>query len=298
MISRRQRGSAAGNIITFVLLLGVVALGAWLWLGKSKDGGTAAGGAQPQSQAQTGAAKPDGDAPTPIEPVTGTPTLEAANTYVPKDNTIRIDISEYAGYGGLIVANGGLEPNPDSFFAKEYGFKVQITMSESETWSPLNNGRLAATATTTDALAVLGRQFDAVVPIQIGYSRGADMVVVDRGIPTVNALRGKTLAASQFNESEFFIRYLAQEAGVPVTVLRDLDSKPPADGLGLVFYEDAFVACDAYQHELARGSGRLNGCVGWTPKTDEVIEASNGAAKALVSNRNLLVVADVLAVNK
>jgi NitT/TauT family transport system substrate-binding protein len=298
----RIRGSAAGNIITAILLLGIIGLGLWLWLGK-KGESTAPSASGPASSGETqspaaGVAKPDGDAPSPIEPVTGTPTLEAANTYVPKDNTIRIDISEYAGYGGLIVANGGLDPNPDSFFAKEYGFKVQITMSESETWSPLNNGRLAATATTTDALAVLGRQFDAIVPIQIGYSRGADMVVVDRGIPTVNALRGKTLAASQFNESEFFIRYLAQEAGVPVTVLRDLDSKAPADGLGLVFYEDAFVACDAYQHELAKGSGRLNGCVGWTPKTDEVIEASNGAAKALVSNRNLLVVADVLAVNK
>jgi NitT/TauT family transport system substrate-binding protein len=68
--------------------------------------------------------------------------------------------------------------------------------------------------------------------------------------------------------------------------------------LGLVFYEDAFVACDAYQHELASGDSRLNGCVGWTPKTDEVVEASNGAAKVLVSNRNLLVIADVLAVNK
>jgi NitT/TauT family transport system substrate-binding protein len=42
-------------------------------------------------------------------------------------------------------------------------------------------------------------------------------------------------------------------------------------------------------------AGRLNGCVGWTPKTDEVIEASKGAAKTLVSNRNLLVIADVLA---
>ena len=52
------------------------------------------------------------------------------------------------------------------------------------------------------------------------------------------------------------------------------------------------------QHELASGGKRLNGCVGWTPKTDEVIEASKGAAKMLVSNRNLLVVADVLAVNK
>ena len=123
----------------------------------------------------------------------GTPPLEAAATYTPKDGVLQIDISEYAGYGGLIVANGGLEPNPDSFFAKEYGFKVKISMSESETWSPLNNGRLAATATTTDALAVLGRQFEAVVPVQIGYSRGADMVVVDRGIASVNQLAGKVL---------------------------------------------------------------------------------------------------------
>jgi NitT/TauT family transport system substrate-binding protein len=122
--------------------------------------------------------------------------------------------------------------------------------------------------------------------------------VVDRGIPSVNALAGKVLAASQFNESEFFIRYLAQEAGVPVAVLRDLDSRPPPAALGLVFYEDAFVACDAYERELARSRPRLQGCVGWTPRTEEVVEASNGAAKVLVSNKNLLVVADVLAVNK
>jgi len=300
MSSRRySRGSAAGNLITLLLLVGVVGLGGWLWLGKKAEptSDTSAPQGTSTPAKADGVSKPKGDAPEPIEPVTGTPTLEAANTFVPKDNVLRIDISEYAGYGGLIVANGGLEPNADSFFAKEYGFKVAISMSESETWGPLNNGKLAATATTADALAVLGRQFDAIVPIQLGYSRGADMVVVDRGIASVNALKGKTLAASQFNESEFFIRYLAQEAGVPVTVLRDLDSKPAAGSLGLVFYEDAFVACDAYQHELA-GAGRLNGCVGWTPKTDEVIEASNGAAKALVSNRNLLVVADVLAVNK
>ena len=293
----RSRGSAAGNIVTLLLLIGIIGLGVWLWLGKgAKDEPTAA---TPGSAATTAAkAEPDGDAPVPIEPVVGTPPLEAPATFTPKDGVLQIDISEYAGYGGLIVANGGLEPNPESFFAKEYGFKVKISMSESETWSPLNNGRLAATATTTDALAVLGRQFEAVVPVQIGYSRGADMVVVDRGIANVNQLAGKVLGASQFNESEFFIRYLAQEAGLPVVVLRDLDSRPASSELGLVFYEDAFVACDAYEHELGRQQPRLNGCVGWTPRTDEVIEKSAGKAKALVSNRNLLVVADILAVNR
>ena len=120
------------------------------------------------------------------------------------------------------------------------------------------------------------------------YSRGADMLVVDKGISQVNALAGKVLAASQFNESEFFIRYLAHEAGLPIVVLRDLDARPKADSLGLIFFEDAFQACDAYQHELATGGNRLNGCVGWTPKTEEVVEASKGAAKVLASNRNLL----------
>lgn len=290
---RTARGSAVGNLLTLVLLLGLIGLGAWLWLGKKPAGDAADSGSE-----TTTTAAPDGDAPAPIEPVDGTPTLDAAATYTPKDNTLQIDISEYAGYGGLIVANGGLEPNPESYFTKEFGFKVRITKSESETWSPLNNGRLAATATTADALAVLGRQFDAVVPVQIGFSRGADMVVVDRGIASVNNLADKVMAASQFNESEFFIRYLAQEAGVAVAVLRDLDARPPAGQLGLVFYEDAFIACDAYQHELARSQPRLNGCVGWTPRTDEVVEKSGGRAKVLVSNRNLLVVADVLAVNK
>jgi NitT/TauT family transport system substrate-binding protein len=296
---RREGGAAVGNILTLLLLVGLIGLGAYLYL-RPKPGAetpVAQREGTPTAQEEREPAD-DAPSPDPIEPVSGTPVLEAAAPYVPKDGVLQIDISEYAGYGGLIVANGGLAPNPDSFFAKQYGFSVKISMSESETWSPLNNGRLAATATTADALAVLGRQFEAVVPVQIGYSRGADMVVVDRGVASVNQLAGKALAASQFNESEFFIRYLAQEAGVPVAVLRDLDARPPAGALGLVFYEDAFVACDAYERELARSSPRLAGCVGWTPRADEVVEASGGKAKILVSNRNLLVIADVLAVNR
>ena len=36
--------------------------------------------------------------------------------------------SEYAGYAGLIAANGGLAPNPSSVFAK-HGFQVKLTIS-------------------------------------------------------------------------------------------------------------------------------------------------------------------------
>src|SRR5688500_10552437 len=120
----RQRGSAAGNLITLLLLVGVIGLGVYLWLDKKAPEGSDATGpaSTTSSQANTDSDTADCDAPSPIQPVTGTPALEAAATYTPKDGVLQIDISEYAGYGGLIVANGGLEPNAESIFAKEYGF--------------------------------------------------------------------------------------------------------------------------------------------------------------------------------
>ncbi|WP_068828970.1 phosphate ABC transporter substrate-binding/OmpA family protein [Pseudomonas sp. BMS12] len=287
----RQRGSAAGKLLTIVLVLGLLGLGGWLvskdMLKNNPDSPLASLSNKVSSA----------NLPTPSEPVVGTPKLQSAAPYEMKNNIIDVDISEYAGYGGLILANGGLEPNPESFFAKQYGFQLRLSKGESEEWSALNNGQLAAVATTADVLAVLGRQFDVTVPAQIAFSRGADQVVVDSGIASVNQLKGKVLAGTQFNESEFFIRYLASEAGVPVKVLRDLDSRPAPNELGLVFYDDAFVACDAYAAEL-QGNRRLNGCVGWSPRTDQVVEEAAGKAKMLVSNRNLLVVADILVVNK
>jgi NitT/TauT family transport system substrate-binding protein len=298
----RPKRSPLGILVTIVLGLGVIGLGGWLYFQNQSAAPTAQTSTttpqQQSSEASTAPSDEQAAVPAPIEPSAGSPQIEAAAAYVPKDNVVEIDISEYAGYGGLIVANGGLAPNPDSFFAKEYGFQVKLTVSEEETWGKLNNGRFAAAATTADVLAVLGRQFNVVVPAQIGFSRGADMIVVDQGVTSVNQLAGKVVSGSEFNESEFFLRYLAGEAGLKVKLLRDLDARPAPDEVGLVLYEDAFVACDAYEAELKKGTNRLNGCVGWTPRTDEVIEGSGGKAKMLVSNKNLLIVADILTVNK
>ncbi len=291
---RAMGGNAAGKFLSFLFSAALVGLGLWLVL---RDNGSQPTPVSEAIKSVGQAVSGGGDAPQAIEALTTVPALAPPQTYVAKDNIVEVDISEYAGYGGLIVANGGMAPNPDSIFAKEYGFQLKLSLSEGENWSELNAGRFAASATTADVLAVLGRQLQAVVPVQIGFSRGADMVVVDHGLNSINNLKGKVLAASQFNESEFFIRYLAQEAGLPVKVMQNIDSRPAAGELGLLFYEDAFSACDAYAAELT-GGGRLNGCVGWAPRTNEVVDGSQGKAKILVSNRNLLVVADILCVNR
>lgn len=226
------------------------------------------------------------------------PRLKAAAPFEVKDNTVVIELSEYAGYAGLIAANGGLDANENSVFFKKFGFKVKLTLSEQESWSALNSGRIAASATTTDVLAVYGKQFQVIVPAQIGYSRGADGIVVKSDIKRINQLKGKTLSTAQFTEADFFIRYLAQEAGLGVNMLTDLSTKPDAEKINLVYCADAFGAGDLFLRDLKSGRNRLTGCVTWAPKTSEVADGAEGKATILTTNRNLLIVADVLIVNK
>jgi NitT/TauT family transport system substrate-binding protein len=227
------------------------------------------------------------------------PTLAPAATFELKaDSVVPIEISEYAGYAGLIAANGGLEPGAGSLFSKYCGCRVRLTVSEEESWSPLNSGRLAGSVTTTDVLAVYGRQFKVKVPVQIGFSRGADGLVVLTDVRRVNALKGKVVAAAQFTETDFFIRYLAQEAGIGVQALASLDAAPNPDRVNLVYTDDGFAAGDLFLSDLDSGQPHLAGAVTWEPKTSEVVAKSGGKARVLTTNRNLLIIADVLILNQ
>ena len=217
--------TAKGKIVLTLLILGVLGLGVWKWLPKLTSQGS-----NPPTASQTsepGKARTDSAATVQaaelVETQTEVPKLAAPGAYQPKDNTVEIELSEYAGYAGLIVANGGLAPNENSAFFKKHGFKLAIKLSEEESWSALNSGKMAASATTADVLAIYGRQFQVVVPAQIGFSRGADGVVVRSDIKRINQLKGKILATAQFTEAEFFIRYLAQEAGLGVNMLPSQD---------------------------------------------------------------------------
>jgi NitT/TauT family transport system substrate-binding protein len=285
-----------GKLIFTILFLGLVAFGVSRYWSKLQPAAQTRGPAA----ASTGAAAESSEGPkielaqTQFE----VPRLAPPGAYTPKDHVVEIELSEYAGYAGLIVANGGLAPSENSIFFKKHGFKVKITLSEEESWSALNSGKMAASATTADVLAIYGRQFQVAVPAQIGFSRGADGVVVRKDIKRINDLRGKTLATAQFTEADFFLRYLAQEAGLGVNMLSDLSTKPDPEKVNVVYTEDAFAAGDSFLADVQEGGNQLAGCVTWAPKTTEVAEASEGKAHILTTNKNLLIVADVLIVNR
>lgn len=298
--------TALGKFFSFLLIVGLIGLGVWVYTTRTAPapalpqgaGGTT--GTASGTPANANNAKDAKDA-APIDLAAAQasgPTLPPASPYVVKDNTVDIELSEYAGYAGLIAANNGLEPTEDSFFFRKHGVKLRIKISEEESWPALNSGKMAASATTTDVLAVYAKSLSVVVPVQIGFSRGADGIVVLRDIKRINALKGRTLVAAQFTEAEFFLRWLAQEAGIPVKVIDDLNAAIDPGAINLVFAKDAFTAGDIFAKELENATPRLAGCVTWEPKTSEVVSASGGKAHVLISNKNVLIIADVLIVNR
>ena len=287
-MSDGPRFTALGKAISFLLVVGLVALGAYMVMG----GRTASGPGEKAEEAG------EGGAPAVSEVKVEVPRLSPAAPFNYKDNIVPIEISEYAGYAGLIAANGGMEPSENSVFFKNHGFKVKITVSEDESWSELNEGKIAGSVTTVDVLAAYGRQLHAVVPAQIGFSRGADGVVTTTDIKRINQLKGKVVAAAQFTEVDFFIRYLAQEAGLEVNAIGSLDATPNPDRLNLIYTEDGFEAGDLFAAEIKSGKNRLAGCVTWEPKVTEVVQGSNGKAHVLTTNRNLLIIADVLILHR
>jgi NitT/TauT family transport system substrate-binding protein len=302
--------TARGKFVLTILLLGVVGFGVWRWWEKIRPAsitkpptvaGTAPGPinlGSAQAVTPAPAASSVVSAPELVDTLTETPKLPQAMAYQPKNNTIDVELSEYAGYAGFIAANGGLAPTEDSVFFKNYGFKVAIRLSEEDSWPALNTGKMAASATTADELPVYGRPFQIIVPAQIGFSRGADGVVVRSEIKRINTLKGKILATSQFTEADFFIRYLAQEAGLGVNMLPDLKTSPDPDKLNLIYCKDTFAAGDLFLREIKEGGNVLAGCVTWDPKITEVADGSGGRAHVLITSKNLLVIADILIVNK
>ena len=238
----QPRFTILGKLISMVLVLGLIGLGVYMIRGRSgSTPGTPAGDAEGTSSTEVSEAKVE------------VPRLSPPAAFQFKDNIVPIEISEYAGYAGLIAANGGLEPNENSLFFKNHGFKVRLTISEDESWSEFNEGKMAASVTTVDVLAAYGKQLHAVVPAQIGFSRGADGIVVRSDIKRINQLKGKTIATAQFTEVDFFIRYLAQEAGLPINTLGSLDATPHPDRLNIVYTEDGFGAGDLFSKSSSPG---------------------------------------------
>jgi len=100
-------------------------------------------------------------------------------------------------------------------------------------------------ATTVDVLAVYGRQFSVVVPVQIGFSRGADGVVVRRrSNASMICVEKRWLPASSPRPISFSV--FCATAGLKVKSLDTLDSERDPDAVNLLFTSDGFTAATRF----------------------------------------------------
>ena len=142
----------------------------------------------------------------------------------------------FTGVEGLILMNGGMEPNENSELYKTYGLKVLVKQMDAvkDTRSGLHSGDLDLVYCTTDALSVemgSGSELvaDNVVQImQVNQSHGADAIVVRKGIDDVGSLKGKKVAYAVGTASHTLLLNVLESSNLKMS---DISGYQVADGV-------------------------------------------------------------------
>ena len=111
---------------------------------------------------------------------------------------IKVAIVLWGGYAGGIMANGGMLPNPDSTFSREFGEQVELLQiddfdkSRDAFRAGGDKGGVDIMWSTVDAYALEYGGLSKLSPraiMQYDWSRGGDAIAVDRSIKSVADLR-------------------------------------------------------------------------------------------------------------
>ncbi len=202
----------------------------------------------------------------------------------PKDGKLAVDgaagkpdlvvaYNTFTGVEGLVLENGGMEPNENSDLYKKYGIKLLIKQMDAvkDTRAGLHAGDLDLVYCTTDALSVemgSGSELlaDNVVQImQVNQSHGADAIVVRKGIDDVASLKGKKVAYAVGTASHTLLLNVLESSGLKMS---DIDGYQVGDGV---------EAANAFKN------GQCDAAVVWAPDDEDCV-ASQAGAKVLVSS--------------
>src|SRR5439155_9853496 len=169
---------------------------------------------------------------------------------------IKVAIVLWGGYAGGIMANGGLAPNPDSTFSREFGEQVELLQiddfdkSRDAFRAGGDKGGVDIMWSTVDAYALEYGGLGKLGPrafMQYDWSRGGDAIAVDRSIKSVADLRGKRLACAEATPSHYFALYVLTQGGL---TNRDVN---------WVFTSSAVDAANVFK------AGKVDAAVSWSP---------------------------------
>ncbi|HUG54929.1 MAG TPA: phosphate ABC transporter substrate-binding/OmpA family protein [Vicinamibacteria bacterium] len=169
---------------------------------------------------------------------------------------IKVAIVLWGGYAGGIMANGGMLPNPDSTFSREFDVQVELLQiddfdkSRDAFRAGGDRGGVDIMWSTVDAYALEYGGLSKLDPkaiMQYDWSRGGDAIAVDASIKSVADLRGKRLASAEATPSHYFALYVLTQGGL---TNRDVD---------WVFTSSAVDAANVFK------AGKVDAAVSWSP---------------------------------
>lgn len=194
----------------------------------------------------------------------------------------------FPGMEGILYMNGGMNPNPDGELYKKYGIKLQIKQMDvaDDTRSGLKSGDLDLIYCTTDALPISMSSGSDLVELntrqilKVNESRGADAIVVAKGINSVADLKGKRVAYAMGTASHTLLINTLETAGLTI---KDIEEYKVSDGV------EAAAAFKANQAEVA---------VVWAPDDEDLVDAVPGSKILVTTKAATQIIADGLLVTQ
>ncbi|MCC6807629.1 MAG: OmpA family protein [Deltaproteobacteria bacterium] len=200
-----------------------------------------------------------------------------------------VAINTWAGHAPGIVFNRGLEVNDKSHYKSEFGLDVRFVLLEDPAaklaafkkgdvdimWDTVDNW--AREASELMDTSVRGKSV-----IQQDWSRGGDGIVSLATIKSVEDLKGKKIACTQFTPSHFLLLFLLSQSGL-------LPEDRAAIEKNIVFTQDAPAAAAMFKAK------RVDAAVTWEPDLSGAVTARGDEAHVLVSTTAATnVIADTL----
>ena len=279
----------AKGFITLVIL-GVLGFVTWYWLGGSIKNWATGGGGGNGGQVE----KEDFD---PLKNKINDPNYNQGSTGVTAaqigtgklNRPLVVAINTWAGHAPGIVYNNGLDVNSSSFYKRNFGMDVKFVVIEDPAakLAAFRKGDVDIMWDTVDNWAreasILAEQNQSAKSIIMqDWSRGGDGIVSLASIKSIEDLKGKKIACTQFTPSHFLLLYLLSQSGLSPDDRNAVEKN-------IVFTQDAALAAAAFR------SKNVDAAVTWEPDLSSAVEARGDEAHVLVSTAAATnVIADTL----
>ncbi|MBV9342691.1 MAG: OmpA family protein [Acidobacteria bacterium] len=206
------------------------------------------------------------------------------------DAEVRVRVNVWVGCVGGLVANGGLDTQPESIFGKK-GLKVSFKIIDdwTEGAAALATNNVDVMLTTADVYAkdyaqFKDKGFSSHTFLMVDWSRGADGVIGKQGINSIEDLAGKTVAFAPYTPSHFLLWNGLKASGLSTDQRNEIFNKA-------VHTKDGIEPATLFAQQ------KVDAAVAWDPDMSDAVAKRPGSKKIYDTRIANRLIADILVVS-